>query len=64
MKVFGVAKTVIDCFRFRNKVGLDVALAVLRQAVRARRVTPAELAALGQSQRVGAAFGPYLESVS
>jgi predicted transcriptional regulator of viral defense system len=64
LQVYSVAKTVVDCFRFRNKIGLDVALAALREAVRKRRATPAQLSELAQRQRVATAFRPYLEAVS
>jgi predicted transcriptional regulator of viral defense system len=64
VKVYGVAKTVIDCFRFRNKIGLEVALSALRDGLRQRRVRPAELAELAARQRVATAFRPYLEAVA
>lgn len=64
VKIYGVGKTVIDCFRFRNKIGLDIALEALREVIRARRVTQAELYELAQRQRVGTAFRPYLEALS
>lgn len=49
VKVFSVAKTIADLFKYRNKVGLDVALEALREAVRTRRATVDEL---WQSARV------------
>jgi predicted transcriptional regulator of viral defense system len=39
VNVYSAAKTVADCFKFRNKVGLDVALEALRDCWRARRAT-------------------------
>jgi hypothetical protein len=59
VKVYSVAKTVIDCFRFRNKIGLEVALEALRQ----RRVRPAELSELAQRQRIASAIRPYIEAL-
>jgi hypothetical protein len=53
----------IDCFRFRNKIGSDVAVAALREAVRKRRTSPAELFELAQRQRIATAFRPYLEAI-
>ena len=64
VKIYGVGKTVIDCFRFRNKIGLDVALEALREVIRTRRMTPAELLDLALRQRVGSVFRPYLEALS
>ncbi len=43
IRVYSVAKTVTDCFKFRNKIGLDVALEALKDAWRGRKVTMAEL---------------------
>ena len=44
VRVTNVARTVADCFKFRNKIGLDVAMEALREAWRARRVSMDELA--------------------
>ena len=43
VRVTGVAKTVADCFKYRNKIGLDVALEALREAWRAKRMTSDDL---------------------
>jgi len=51
-----VDKTVIDCFRFRNKIGLDVALEALREALSTRRTTPSKLLMLAEGQGVAASF--------
>lgn len=64
VQVYGVAKTVVDCFRFRNKIGLDVALEALRDAIGTKKVRPAELAELAERQRVATAFRPYLEALT
>ena len=37
IKVYGVAKTIADCFKFRNKVGMDVALEALREGLRGKK---------------------------
>jgi len=63
VKVYSVAKTVIDCFRFRNKIGLEVALEALRDALRQRRVRPGELSELAQRQRIASAIRPYIEAL-
>ena len=55
------AKTVADCFKFRNKVGLDVAL---RDAWRKRKVTMAELDRFAKIDRVTNVMRPYLEMLS
>ena len=63
VKVFGVAKTVADCFKFRNKIGVDVALEALREVVRSRKATPAEIMEFAQIDRVSKIVRPYLEAL-
>ena len=53
----------VDCFRYRRIVGLDVALEALRLALRARKANPDEIAHLAKSLRIWTVIRPYLESV-
>ncbi|MBN1447056.1 MAG: AbiEi antitoxin N-terminal domain-containing protein [Bacteroidetes bacterium] len=62
VKVYSPAKTVADCFKFRNKVGLDVAIEALRECWRAKRATMDELTTAAQVNRVTAVMRPYLEA--
>lgn len=57
------AKTVADCFKYRSKVGLDVALEALRETWRERRATMDELWRYAQVCRVAQVMRPYLESL-
>jgi predicted transcriptional regulator of viral defense system len=59
-----VARTVADCFKFRHKVGLDVALEALRDAWHAGRVTMDDLWGAAQVCRVTNVMRPYLESLT
>ena len=52
VKIFGVAKTVADCFRHRRTVGTTVAIEGLQEALRQRKTTPSDLA--GHADRGGA----------
>ena len=61
--VFTVGKTVADCFKFRSRVGHDVAVEALREAIRTRRATPAEVMQWARVDRVGAVVRPYLEAL-
>ncbi len=61
--IFGVAKTVADCFKYRNKVGLDVALEALRDGWRARRFTMDEIFHFARICRVEKVMRPYLEAL-
>src|SRR5690606_22072336 len=60
VRVYEPAKTVADCFKFRNRVGLDVALEALRSAIEQRLATPAEIAAHARIDRVDRVMQPYL----
>lgn len=58
------ARTVVDCFRYRKKIGLDVALEALRDAVNSRRATVDEIARTAEVCRIQTVISPYLESVA
>lgn len=64
IRVTGVAKTVADCFKYRNKIGLDVALEALREAWQAKRVTGDNLWHYAKVCRVANVMRPYLDSLS
>jgi predicted transcriptional regulator of viral defense system len=64
VKIFGPAKTVADCFKYRNKIGLDVALEALRDCWKQRRATMDELWQAAAVCRVANVMRPYLESLS
>jgi predicted transcriptional regulator of viral defense system len=63
VRVYGVAKTVADCFKYRNKIGLDVAMEALRDALRQKRCTMDELWHYAKICRVANVMRPYLEMV-
>lgn len=63
VRVTTPAKTVADCFKYRSKVGLDVALEALRETWRDRRATMDEFWHYAQVCRVARVMRPYLESL-
>jgi predicted transcriptional regulator of viral defense system len=63
LHVTNVAKTVADCFKFRNKIGLDVALEALREANRARKLNADELWRFAKLNRAANVMRPYLEAL-
>lgn len=63
VRVTSVARTVADCFKFRNKIGLDVALEALQEAWRAKRVSMDELWQYATLCRVTNVMRPYMESL-
>ena len=62
--VYSPAKTVADCFKYRNKIGLDVAIEALRECRRARRCTMDDLWHYAGICRVRNVMRPYLESLA
>ncbi|WP_414552538.1 type IV toxin-antitoxin system AbiEi family antitoxin domain-containing protein [Anabaena sp. CCY 0017] len=63
VRVYSLAKTVVDCFKFRNKIGLDVALEALRECWRERRCSMDELWHYAKICRVHNVIRPYLNSL-
>ena len=63
VRIFSVAKTVADSFKYRNKIGLDVALEALRESIRSRRVTTDELWQAAKICRVANVMKPYIEAL-
>ncbi len=61
--VTSVAKTIADCFKFRNKIGFDVALEALRDAWQQKKVSMDELWEAAELCRVANVMRPYLESL-
>ena len=62
--VFCAAKTVADCFKFRNKVGLDVALEALREAWRQRKLSMDVLWHYAEVNRMSRVMRPYIEALT
>lgn len=62
LRVYGLAKTIADCFRYRNKIGLDVAVEALREGLRSRKTTPTEIRKFAELRGVGKTMAPYLEA--
>jgi predicted transcriptional regulator of viral defense system len=63
-RITNPAKTVADCFKFRNKVGLDIAVEALKDAWRRRKVKMAELDRFAATNRVTHVMRPYLEMLT
>ncbi|MEZ4709763.1 MAG: type IV toxin-antitoxin system AbiEi family antitoxin domain-containing protein [Caldilineaceae bacterium] len=63
VRVYSLPKTVVDCFKFRHKIGLDVAIEALQECRRARRCTHQELWRNAKICRVANVMQPYLEMV-
>ena len=64
VRVYSAAKTVADCFKFRNKVGLDVATEALRDFRRRHRQGLDDLWRYAKVDRVDRVIRPYLDMLS
>jgi predicted transcriptional regulator of viral defense system len=63
VKIFSSARSVVDCFKFRNKLGLDVALEALRMARQRKHVQNRELLHYARLLRVEKPMSPYLQAI-
>ena len=63
VRVYNIAKTLADCFKYRHKIGIDVVLEALREAWRSRRFTMEELDRYAAICRVQRVMRPYLEAL-
>lgn len=57
------ARTIVDCFRYRNKIGIDVAMEGLREGIGKRKCTPDELWRYAKKARSWTIMRPYVEAV-
>lgn len=64
VRVTSPARTIVDCFRYRNKIGLDVALEALRDVLRRRIVTVDEIMRAAEVLRARTVISPYLEALA
>ena len=64
VRVYSAAKTVADCFKYRNKVGVDVAIEALRDFGRRHRGRAADLARYAQICRVSRVMQPYMDAIA
>jgi predicted transcriptional regulator of viral defense system len=63
LKIYSAARSVVDCFKFRNKLGMDVALEALRLARQRKRVQNRELLHYARLLRVENPMSPYLQAI-
>jgi predicted transcriptional regulator of viral defense system len=63
VRITSPARTVVDCFRYRTRIGLDVGLEALRDALKSRRASVDELLRAAEVCRILTVIKPYVESV-
>ena len=64
VRIYGVAKTVADCFKFRNKIGVDIAVEALRDCLEQYRCTTDKLSEYARVCRVSRVMRPYMEALA
>lgn len=64
VRVYAPAKTVADCFKYRNKIGIDVAIESLRDCLRQKKATSDELWKAAKACRMTNVMRPYLEAIA
>jgi predicted transcriptional regulator of viral defense system len=62
--ITSAAKTVADCFKYRNKIGADIAIEALRDALRQKKATRNDISKMAGIDRVASVIRPYLEAQS
>jgi len=63
VNIYGVARTIADCFKFRNKIGVDVAVEGLRLCLEKRTARPVDILHFARRLRVERVMRPYLEAL-
>ena len=63
LKVYSAVRTVVDCFRLRMRLGIEVAVESLRTGLEDRRFTPADVMRVAQRLRLASVVRPYLEAL-
>jgi predicted transcriptional regulator of viral defense system len=63
VRVYSAAKTVADCFKFRNKIGLDIAIEALKDCLRRKKATINDIYRYAKICRVSNVIRPYMESL-
>ena len=61
--MYSAAKTVADCFKFRNKIGLDVAIEALKECLRLKKGTINDIYSFAKICRVSNVIRPYMEAL-
>ena len=64
VRIYSASRTLVDCFKYRNKLGLDVAIEALRSARARKRVSNREVLQFARLLRQDRVMAPYLESVT
>jgi hypothetical protein len=64
IRITNPARTIVDLFRYRTKVGLNIAIEGLKEVLRSRKATPAEIHNIAAEMKQWKVVQPYLEALS
>ena len=64
VRIYSPAKTVADCFKYRNQIGLEAAIEALRETIRSRKATVAEVHSFAEVCRIRTVITPYLQALA
>ena len=64
VNIYSAEKTVVDCFKFRNKIGLDIAIEALRLCHEKRKSMPVDFMKFAETARVTSVIMPYLQAIT
>lgn len=64
VKMYSVPRTVVDCFKFRNKIGISIAIDALKESIRERKTTRKEILRYAELLRMKRVIMPYIEALS
>ena len=64
VRIYDPAKTVADCFKFRNRVGMDIAVEALKDCLAQQLATPAKIWKFAEICRIKTIVKPYLEALT
>ncbi|MCG8421349.1 MAG: type IV toxin-antitoxin system AbiEi family antitoxin domain-containing protein [Proteobacteria bacterium] len=63
VRIYSLGKTIVDCFRFRNRLGTDVAVEAMSEAITQQGIRPAEILHYARLCRIETVILPYLEAI-
>ena len=63
IRIYNPAKTVADCFKYRNKIGIDIAIEAMKSCLQSRKAKPAEIMHYARICRISSVIKPYMEAV-
>ncbi|MFC1617503.1 type IV toxin-antitoxin system AbiEi family antitoxin domain-containing protein [Candidatus Margulisiibacteriota bacterium] len=63
VKIYSLEKTIVDCFKYRNKIGIDVCIEALKDALRQKKISLNKLSHFAKICRVTNILNPYIEAI-